>query len=166
MSGYYLHSRKIFELYINKPYVLAVCEVILYSVRYLPRTQEGIEVGKGQCLLKYDDIAEMCGITVSQVRTAIKRFVTDGGITTENMGKKGMLITLLPAFSCDGEKSSTREKRTAPGSGYSRNTYYNKSAYREKPKDIYEPDPNASYDLKRAEEWAKTHVPVLKKRVR
>ncbi len=159
MNGYYLHSRKVFELYINKPYVLAVCEMILYSVRYNPRTEDGIQVGKGQCLLKYEDISRLCGITVSQVRTAIKRFVADGGITAENMGRKGMLITLLPAFSCEGAGSISTDSRSPTG-GYTRNTYS------KKPQAKYEPDPDASYDIRRAEEWARSHVPVLKKRVR
>lgn len=155
MNGYYLHSRKIFELYISRPTVLAVCEMILYSVRYTPCIQDGVSVGRGQCLLKYEEISELCGITVSQVRTAIKRFVDDGGITAENMGKKGMLITLLPSFSCEGER------RSFGGTGGST---YQKRAVRESAP--LTPDPDASYDIKRAEEWARSHVPALRKRAR
>ena len=159
MNGYYLHSRKIFELYISRPTVLAVCEMILYSVRYTPCIQDGVRVGRGQCLLKYEEISELCGITVSQVRTAIKRFVDDGGITAENMGKKGMLITLLPAFSCEGERKTFAD-------GGSGGTYgaYKKRHGRNAPLPV--PDPDASYDIRRAEERARKHIPALRKRER
>ena len=155
MNGYYLHSRKIFELYISKPQLFLVCEVILYSVRYTSYVCDGITVKSGQCLMKLEDIAEISGVSLSQVRTAIKRFVADGGISTENMGRRGLLITLLPPFSCEGERVKAKEKK-AQGS-YPKKT--------DNKPDIT-PDPNASYDLARAEARAKAKVPEFKKRER
>lgn len=153
MNGYYLHSRKIFELYIRKPKALAVCEIILYSVRYKTCVQKGITVNSGQCLMTIQEIAAISGLSVSQVRTAIKLITDDGGISTENMGRKGILITLLPAFSCEAERMKPREKRESHT--------YGKNAWQ---KPIVTPDPNASYDIRRAEERARQQVPKLKKR--
>ena len=153
MNGYYLHSRRIYELYIRKPQVLAVCEVILYSLRYKTCVQNGITVNSGQCLMTIQEIAEICGLTVSQVRTALKTITADGGISTENMGKKGILITLLSAFSCESEKHWQNRKKESYS--YGKNTKQSQSLT---------PDPDASYDLKRAEERARQQVPKLKKR--
>ena len=156
MNGYYLHSRKIFELYISKPQLFLVCEVILYSVRYTSYVCDGITVKSGQCLMKLEDIAEISGVSLSQVRTAIKRFVADGGITTENMGRRGILITLLPPFSCEGERVKARDSRE-------QGTYPKRTDNKQKK---ITPDPNASYDLARAEAKAKAQVPEFKKRDR
>ena len=101
------------------------------------------------------DIARICALTVSQVRTALKLITDDGGISTENMGRKGMLITLLPAFSCEGERLHRGDKRDS--FSYRKNTV---------PKPEITPDPGASYDLKRAEERARQQVPKLKKKER
>ena len=155
MNGFYFHPRAVFEMYIKSPTVLAVCEVVLFNARYNTAVVNGITVKSGQCLMKLEDIAEISGVSLSQVRTAIKRFVADGGISTENMGKKGLLITLLPPFSCEGERVKAKEKK---GQG----SYPKKTD--NKP-DIT-PDPNASYDLARAEARAKAKVPEFKKRER
>lgn len=154
MNGYYLHSRKIFELYIGKPQMLLVCEVILYNARYNTAVVNGITVKPGQCLMKYEELAGVSGLSVSAVRTAIRRFVSDGGIRTENMGRNGILITLLPPFSCEGERVKAKEKKD-----YS--PRYGKESGK-KPVS----DPDASYDIARAEERAKSKVPVFKKKER
>jgi len=156
MNGYYLHSRRIFELYIGKPQMFLVCEVILFNARYNSAVVNGIRVNPGQCLMKYEEIAEVSGVSLSAVRTAIRRFVADGGIRTENMGKKGLLITLLPPFSCEGERVKAREKKeNSPRHG---------KASGKKP--VPTPDPDASYDIERAEARAREKVPVFKKRER
>lgn len=147
MNGFYFHPRAVFELYIKSPALLAVCEVVLFNARYNTAVVNGITVKSGQCLMTLDDIAEISGVSLSQVRTAIKRFVADGGIRTENMGRKGILITLLPAFSCEGERVKAKEKKESYT--YGKNTW-------QKPK--ITPDPNASYDLARAEARAKAKV--------
>lgn len=156
MSGYYLHSRKVFELYMGNPQLLSVCEVILYSVRYNSCVQDGIPVGAGQCLMTLQEIAQTGGVSVNQVRTALRHFVADGGITTENMGRKGILITLEPLFSCEEQRNRAKENK-------GRNTYSRKN---ERQKSEPTPDPNASYDLLRAEARAKAHVPKIRKRER
>ncbi len=156
MNGYYLHSRRIFELYIGKPQMFLVCEVILFNARYNSAVVNGIRVNPGQCLMKYEEIAEVSGVSLSAVRTAIRRFVADGGIRTENMGKKGLLITLLPPFSCEGERGKARAKKeNSPRHG---------KASGKKP--VPTPDPDASYDIERAEARAREKVPVFKKRER
>ena len=151
MKGYYLHSRKIFELYISRPEYLAVCEVILYNARFVPSVENGVEVKAGQVLIKIEEIADICRVSISQVRSALKRFALDGGITTQNMGKKGILITLLPEFSCV-EKESPVKANT--------NTY-RPASYKK-----YSPAPatSATYDIARAEELSRTRVPKLEKR--
>ena len=154
MSGYYLHSRRAFELYIGRPQLLLVLEYILYSVRYVACVQDEIPIAPGQCLLKYEELARGCSVSVSQVRTALKHFVTDGGISIEGKGRRGILITLLPPFSCEGAGSRAREK-AAERPKPSGNTYKRTAP---------QPDPDASYDLVRAEERARSRPPVLKKR--
>ena len=156
MNGFYFHPRAVFELYIKSPAVLAVCEVILFNARYNTAMINGITVKSGQCLMKLEDIAEISGVSLSQVRTAIKRFVADGGITTENMGRRGILITLLPPFSCEGERVKARDSRE-------QGTYPKRTDNKQKK---ITPDPNASYDLARAEAKAKASVPEFKKRER
>jgi hypothetical protein len=106
--------------------------------------------------MKLEDIAEISGVSLSQVRTALRRFVADGGITTQNMGRKGVLITLLPLFSCEGERVKAREKNET-GPRYGKGTG-------KKPTPT--PDPDASYDIERAEARARASVPVFKKRER
>ena len=155
MNGFYFHPRTVFELYIKSPTVLAVCEVVLFNARYNTAVVNGITVKSGQCLMKLEDIAEISGVSLSQVRTAIRRFVADGGISTENMGRRGLLITLLPPFSCEGERVKAKEKK-AQGS-YPKKTDTGKNIT---------PDPDASYDLARAEARARAKVPEFKKRER
>ena len=155
MNGYYLHSRKIFELYIGKPQMFLVCEVILFNARYNTAVVNGIRVNPGQCLMKYEEIAEISGVSLSAVRTALKRFVADGGISTENKGKNGILITLLPPFSCEGERVKAREKKGSK-------PVFQKGNNKKPPV----PDPDASYDIARADARARATVPVLKKRDR
>ncbi len=157
MNGFYFHPRAVLELYIKNPQLLAVCEVILCNARYNTAVVNEVTVNTGQCLMKYEELAKMCGVTVGQVRTALRRFVADGGISIENKGRKGILITLLPPFSCEAEK------RAAQGNRESR-PVYTKGTYKNKPDSV--PDKNASYDLARAEERARSRVPELKKRVR
>ena len=155
MNGYFLHPRCVIELYIKKPSVLAVCEAVLFSTRYKACVQKGIEVGGGQCLMTLQELSDMCAVSISQVRTALKTMADDGGIRLENMGKCGILITLLPAFSCEDEN-----RRAPSGRG---NGGYGKSTYK---KSQPQPDPDASYDLARAEARAKAGVPKLQKRKR
>ncbi len=156
MNGYYLHSRKIFELYISKPQMLLVCEVILFNARYNTAVVNGITVKPGQCLMKYEEIAEVSGVSLSGVRTALKRFVSDGGISTENMGRNGLLITLLPPFSCDGERVKAKEKKD----------YKAQKTNASGGRGVSAPDPDASYDIARAEARAREKVPVFKKKER
>jgi len=144
----------VFELYINNPQILAVCEVILFNARFNSAVVNGIRVEPGQCLMTLDGIAKTCGVTVNQVRNALRHFIADGGIKTENKGKRGILITLLPPFSCEAEKAKAQENRPS----------YTKSTYKKMPE--LRPDPDASYDLVRAEQRARSRVPELKKRVR
>ena len=147
MKGYYLHSRRIFELYISRPEYLAVCEVILYNARFVPADVNGVSVGAGQVLMKIEEIAETCNVTVSQVRSALRRFTQDKGITTQNMGKKGMLITLLPEFAATEREAVPKTVNT-----------YRPAAYK---KPAYTPCATATYDIARAEERARTPVPKL-----
>ena len=148
MNGFYFHPRRVFEMYISRPVYLAVVEVLLYHARFSGSTENGIRISAGQLLIKKSEIADICGVTLSQVRTALDCFVKDGGITVENCGRKGVLITLLPPFRGDNEKK--------PGTAYRRSSPPQRS-------DTYTPDPGASYDLKRAEERARKQVPKLKK---
>ena len=102
------------------------------------------------------EIAQTGGVSVNQVRTALRHFVADGGITTENMGRKGILITLEPLFSCEEQRDRAKENKGP-------NTYSRKY---ERQKSEPTPDPNASYDLLRAEARAKAQVPKIRKRER
>ena len=153
MNGFYFHPRRVFELYISRPVYLAVCEVLLYNARFAPACQDGVQIKPGQLLIKKSEIADICGISLSQVRSALDCFVRDGGIAVTSCGKKGILITILPPFSAVSENK--------PKPSYST---YKKEPYSRKSNDTYTPDPNASYDLKRAEERARQQVPKLRKR--
>ena len=156
MNGFYFHPRVVFELYIKLPRLLTVCEVILFNARYNTAVVNGITVKPGQCLMKYEEIAEASGVSLSAVRTALKRFTADGGITTENMGRNGILITLLPLFSCDGERVKAKERKE-------NSPRYGKEGGK---RSVPVPDPDASYDIARAEARAREKVPTLRKRDR
>ena len=149
MNGFYMHPRRIFELYISKPEYLAVCEVLLYKARFAASVEGGVRMKPGQLLIRQSEIADICSITVSQVRSALESFRRDGGITMEKHGRKGVLITLLPPFAVSGEQKA------------------NAAVRKEYKKNINpEPDSDASYDIRRAEERARQQVPKLKKRER
>ena len=148
MNGFYCHPRRVFEQYISRPEYFAVAGVLLYNARFTSAVENGIRLSPGQLLIKLADIADMCGITVSQVRSALDCFIRDGGIKTQSCGKRGLLITLLAPFCAQPEKRSS----------------YQGGSYSKKQADTYTPDPNASYDLKRAEERARQQVPKIKKR--
>ena len=143
MNGFYFHPRWVFERYVSRPSYLAVAGVLLYYARFTSTVENGVQLAPGQLLIKYSDISDMCGITLSQVRSALDCFVRDGGITVQSMGRKGMLITLLEPFRAEYER---------------------KSNYRKPQHCDCIPAPDASYDLKRAELRARQTVPKLRKR--
>ena len=143
MNGFYFHPRWVFERYVSRPAYLAVAGVLLYNARFTSIVAEGVQLSPGQLLIKKTDIADTCGITLSQVRSALDCFVRDGGITVQSHGKRGVLITLLPPFRAE----------------YERKNNYKKPQARENT-----PDPGASYDLMRAEQRARQTVPKLRKR--
>ena len=107
MKSYYLHPRWVYESYSHNKDLLFAFETIIYLTRFSPAVISGVRVNTGQLLIRTKELARRCNMTHSQMRTCLKRFTLDGGITTEQIGKKGLLITVLPPF-VTGEK----EKQT------------------------------------------------------
>lgn len=143
MNGFYFHPRRVFEMYASRPTYLAVAGALLYNARFTATVEKGVSLAPGQMLITYSEIADTCGITLSQVRSALDCFVRDGGITVQGQGRRGVLITLLEPFRAEYEKKSNYKKASARD---------------------YTRDLNASYDILRAEQRARQQVPKLRKR--
>lgn len=141
-------------MYSSNMQYLFVCETLLYNARFKPSVVNGITLREGQMLFKTEELARLCNMSVGQIRRALKKFSDDGGIATENMGKNGLIITLLPPFfyKAEGHKKYDGYKNNRS----KKNTYKNGTEQKNE----------VSYDLKRAEERARQGVPKLVKRKR
>ena len=157
LESYYIHPRKIYEMYSSDKDMIYLYETLRYYARYVPCVINGTKVESGQLLITMKDLSEMCSVSVAQLRRMLGVFSDNGGITTENLGKKGILITLQPAF-IDGGRGKERKKE---------NTYQKNRTLGNCQKEKNAPSEKASepsYDLARAEERARMTVPRVKKR--
>ena len=67
---------------------------ILHRVNYEPSRFMGMTIERGQMLESYRKMAENTGLTVDQVRTAIKHLTITGEITRQ-ITRHGMLISVV-----------------------------------------------------------------------
>lgn len=152
MKSYYLHPRWVYENYGNNKDMLYAYETIAYNTRFSAGMVSGIRVEAGQLLTTTEKLAEMCKMNINSMRYALKRFSADGGLSVENYGKKGILITLLPPFitgECKGTEKNGRTSRKASKEKPKKELQKNKNTYQSTDTDLstYTPDRYAGYDL-------------------
>lgn len=170
MKAYYLHPRRIYEIYAHNKDMLFAYETIVYHARFTPATVSGINVKAGQLLITTAELADLCKTNKHTMRYILKRFTADGGIRTENCGKNGILITLLSPFitgenhskeTTTANKTSTdTEKRTAE-----ENTSTAAKRKNNSQDNTYSHDSYAGYDLSKIDFSKAIIYPKGKRRI-
>lgn len=88
---------------------------ILITANYYENKWRGVTVGRGQRIIAYEKLASECGLTVSQVRTSLRKLERTGEILRESTNEY-TLITVVNYDRFQAEKtpeSQTDDKRIA-----------------------------------------------------
>ncbi len=170
MKAYYLHPRWIYEKYAHNKDMLFAYETLVYYSRFTPATVSGINVKAGQLLITTAELAHLCKTNKHTMRYILKKFTEDGGIRTENCGKNGILITLLPPFitgeNCAKDTNTVNKTSTDTKKHTSEaNTLTAAKKKNNYQDNTYHPDAYAGYDLNKIDFSKAIIYPKGKRRI-
>lgn len=148
MKSYYLHPRWVYESYGCNKDLLYAFETLIYLTRFSPGIISGVKVNQGQLLIRTKELAEKCKMSHSQMRTCLKRFTLDGGITTEQIGKKGLLITVLPPFVTGDNSNAYGHDKAKKTKGISTSSEVNKIMNSDSPSSLVKNLDNDNFTIR------------------
>lgn len=86
--GYFKLFRKIDDWeYRKDAKVFSVWMRLLSSANYVAKSWEGIVIERGQCVTSLENLAKDCGLSVQNVRTALKKLEKSGNLTRKSTNK-------------------------------------------------------------------------------
>lgn len=93
--------------YKRNPKIFCVWIHLLIIANYEPKTWKGVSIKRGQCVTSTKSLAEGCGLSEQNVRTALKHLEINGSITSKSTNK----YTLITICNYDSYQGSTSENQ-------------------------------------------------------
>lgn len=125
------------------PAVKVVFIHLLLTANFKETTYKGTTIKVGQTIIGLESLSKQLGVSVQQIRTAIKKLKSTGEITTEATNK-GTLITVVNWGKYQGKEDKPTSKTTRKSTSKQQTT--NKRATNEQ--QLYKNDKNIKNDKK------------------
>ncbi len=113
LHGFIMLHRKILDWeWFSDRNVRDVFIVLLLLASFKPTRWQGVEIAPGQAVISYEKLAARVGISVMQVRTALKKLEQTGEITVKTTNKFSLVTIEKWAFYQSGEEKITNKQQT------------------------------------------------------